>query len=99
MGNSEPQTKSNGSAAFEEELKKLQEVVARLESSDLTLEEALEQFKSGCEAYQRCSQILRDARSRIEILAKELRSEELVWEPFSFTPMGSNRNQITDQED
>ena len=79
-------------APFEAELKKLQDVVGRLESSDLTLDEALEQFKSGCEAYQNCSQILRDAKSRIEILARSLGQDELVWEPFSFSPLSASRN-------
>jgi exodeoxyribonuclease VII small subunit len=87
MANSERGSKESPPAVFEEELKRLQDVVARLEGGEFTLEEALDQFKAGCEAYRKCVEILRHARGRIEALARELDGEALVWEPFSFSPL------------
>lgn len=53
---------------FEENLKELENVVASLESSDLTLDEALDKFKKGIELTKNCSKKLEDAENKIKIL-------------------------------
>ncbi len=53
---------------FEENLKELEEVVNGLESSELTLDEALEKFKRGVELTKKCSQKLEEAENKIKIL-------------------------------
>ncbi len=53
---------------FEENLKELENVVASLESSDLSLDEALDKFKKGIELTKNCSKKLEDAENKIKIL-------------------------------
>lgn len=53
---------------FEENLKELEEVVNSLESSDLTLDNALEKFKKGVELTKKCTNKLDEAERKIKIL-------------------------------
>jgi exodeoxyribonuclease VII small subunit len=82
--------------SFEQELQKLQEAVSRLESDELTLEDAFEQFENGWGSYRGCLEILSEARKRVEVLIKsspapeedlENASEgtnEFEWKPFDW---------------
>ena len=62
---------------FEQTLKELEEIAARLEHGDLTLEEALSLYVQGVEALQACQALLAEAEQKVEILVKETRK------PFS----------------
>lgn len=53
---------------FEENLKELEQVVNNLESSELTLDEALEKFKRGVELTKKCTKKLEEAENKIKIL-------------------------------
>lgn len=57
--------------SFESALEALEGVVARLESGDLPLEQALEAFEEGVALSRRCAATLAAAERRIEILMAE----------------------------
>lgn len=66
---------------FEEALKRLEAVVARLEAGDLPLEESLAAFEEGVALTKLCSQRLSEAERRVNIL---LRNAEGVVEERPF---------------
>lgn len=55
---------------FEDELRKLEKAVEKLESGDLSLEEALEAFEEGMKAAKACEEILERARTRVRKLVE-----------------------------
>ena len=65
---------------FEEALQKLDEIVRRMESGDLSLEESLKAFEEGVKLARFCSRKLDEAERRVEILLKE--DEDLTVKPF-----------------
>ncbi len=56
---------------FEKAIGQLEEIVARLEAGDLTLEQALEQFERGVALARDCREALRRAEQRVKILTKK----------------------------
>jgi exodeoxyribonuclease VII small subunit len=56
---------------FETSLKKLEEIVKRLETGSLTLEDSLKAFEEGVKHAAFCSSKLDDAERRVEILLKQ----------------------------
>jgi exodeoxyribonuclease VII small subunit len=65
---------------FEEALGKLEEIVKRMESGDMSLEESLRAFEEGIKLARLCSRKLDEAERRVEILLKQ--EEGLVVKPF-----------------
>lgn len=57
--------------SFEKSLAELEQIVGRLESGDLPLEESLELFEKGIKLSRECRTRLTDAERRIEILMKD----------------------------
>lgn len=57
---------------FEELLEELQALVERLESGELTLDEALECYEQGIQKYKVCREILDEAEKKVQILVKDL---------------------------
>ncbi len=57
--------------SFEEALKRLEEVVARLEKGNLPLEESLALFQEGIGLVKRCEALLDTAEEKIEMLIQE----------------------------
>ena len=57
--------------SFETSLAELEEIVGRLESGDLPLEESLELFEKGIKLSRECRTRLANAERRIEILMKD----------------------------
>ncbi|MBL7157521.1 MAG: exodeoxyribonuclease VII small subunit [Candidatus Omnitrophica bacterium] len=55
---------------FEEALKNLQEIVEKLESGDLPLEESLARYEEGVRLVRICQKKLEQAKKKIEILVK-----------------------------
>ena len=53
---------------FDQILMRLREVVARLESGDLTLEQSLQIYEEGVQLARRGQQLLASAEKRVEIL-------------------------------
>jgi exodeoxyribonuclease VII small subunit len=54
---------------FEEALRRLEEVVRRLENGDIPLEEALDLFSEGVELARYCHGILDQAEQHLQVLA------------------------------
>lgn len=58
-------TQSNKKLSFEEAMIQLETIVANLESGDVPLEEALEQFKVGMSLSKYCQDTLNDAEKTL----------------------------------
>lgn len=67
---------------FEAAVKGLEAAVARLEQSDLPLEEALACFEEGVKAVGRCQELLNQAELRVEQLVQDASGNTTV-EPFA----------------
>lgn len=65
---------------FERALKELEELVARMEQGDLSLEESLKAFERGIELTRSCQQALKDAEQKVEILINKSGQARVV--PF-----------------
>jgi exodeoxyribonuclease VII small subunit len=63
--------------SFEDSLKELENIVSKLESGELPLEQSLEQFESGTKLYKECKEQLSIAEKKIAILTESLKEEEL----------------------
>jgi exodeoxyribonuclease VII small subunit len=63
--------KKKSKESFETSLHVLEEVVERLESGDLTLEESLECFEQGVKSAARCRKLLREVELKVELLLKD----------------------------
>ena len=67
--------------SFETSLAELEQIVGKLESGDLPLEQSLELFEQGIKLSRACRTRLTNAERRIEILMRdadgELRAEDL----------------------
>ena len=73
-----PLASSQTMPSFEAALASLEGVVARLESGDMSLEQALEAFEEGVALSRRCAATLDVAERRIEILVAERATTERV---------------------
>ncbi|HVB33246.1 MAG TPA: exodeoxyribonuclease VII small subunit [Patescibacteria group bacterium] len=66
---------------FERSMTRLEQVVKKLESPDLSLDEAMKLFEEGVTLSRECQKQLEEAEARIEILLKKA-DGKLVAEPF-----------------
>ena len=57
--------------SFEDALKRLEEIVQRMESGDLALEDSLGLFEEGVRLTRVCSQRLDEAEKKIELLVED----------------------------
>jgi exodeoxyribonuclease VII small subunit len=73
----EPQRKGD----FEKSLARLEEVVKRLESAELSLDDAMKLFEEGVKLSRDCQKQLEEAEGRVEILLKKA-DGKIVAEPF-----------------
>ena len=67
-------SKPSGSAglSFEQALAELEKIVSRMESGDLSLEQALAAHKRGLELARLCQQRLENAQQQVKILEGEV---------------------------
>jgi exodeoxyribonuclease VII small subunit len=56
--------------SFEEALSTLEEIVRKLESSNLTLDESLDSFKAAVELFKICNDKLEGAKQEVKILVE-----------------------------
>ena len=56
---------------FEDGLKNLEDIVAKLEKGELTLEESLNEFERGITLYNNLNKLLNEAEGKIKIILKE----------------------------
>ncbi|MBE6082599.1 MULTISPECIES: exodeoxyribonuclease VII small subunit [Tissierellales] len=61
----------NNELSFEKALQELKDIVDRMESKDLTLEESFENFKRGVELYKYCFDILNKVEGDVKVLLKD----------------------------
>lgn len=61
---------ASGPGTFEEAFRRLQEIVARMESGDLALEDLLERYEEGMRLVKFCSDKLSLAEQKITVLAQ-----------------------------
>jgi exodeoxyribonuclease VII small subunit len=66
---------------FEKSLARLEEVVRKLESPQLSLDEAMKLFEEGVGLSKECQKQLEEAEGRVEILLKKA-DGKMVAEPF-----------------
>jgi exodeoxyribonuclease VII small subunit len=66
---------------FENALKRLEQIVQRLESGDLSLDESLRLFEEGVELSRLCTKKLSEAEAKVEKLVK-LGEKEFKTEPL-----------------
>jgi len=66
---------------FEKSLARLEEVVRRLESPQLSLDDAMKLFEEGVVLSSECQKQLEDAEGRVEILLRKA-DGKLAAEPF-----------------
>ncbi len=78
------------SEAFEDALKKLQEIVEKLERGDLPLEDAMKSFTEGVQLAQFCHQKLEEAENKIQTLLKD---EEGNWAALPMERVSSEKSQ------
>ena len=65
---------------FEDNLNRLEEIVRKMESGDLSLDEALKAFEEGIKLSRLCAKKLDEAERRVEVLLKQ--EGELTTVPF-----------------
>lgn len=70
---------------FETALEALEEIVERLESGDLSLEDSLAAFEKGVGLVKVCNQRLNEVEKRIELLVKD-KEGKLQLKPFVDLP-------------
>jgi exodeoxyribonuclease VII small subunit len=66
---------------FERSLARLEEIVRKLENTNLSLDEAMKMFEEGVALSRDCQKQLEQAEGRIEILMKKA-GGEMAAEPF-----------------
>jgi len=64
-------TPATSAIDFEAALEELQSIVAKMESGEQSLEEALASFQRGVELTRSCQKGLKDAEQRVEKLVRE----------------------------
>jgi exodeoxyribonuclease VII small subunit len=72
------QKSSKDKVSFEKALKQLEEIVHKLESGDLGLEDSLQLFEEGIKLSRFCSKKLELAEKKIEMLTKDEKGEKQV---------------------
>lgn len=68
--------------SFEDALKRLEAIVARLESGDATLQEAIDLYAEGDRLKQQCEARLAAATARIESIRTDAAGNAVKTEPF-----------------
>ncbi|MBI3910748.1 MAG: exodeoxyribonuclease VII small subunit [Armatimonadetes bacterium] len=64
--------------SFEDAMRRLEEIVAALESGNLNLADSLAQFEEGMALARACEQQLQEAESKVELLTN---SGSALWSP------------------
>lgn len=68
-------TEKSQTPNFETAMAELEELVAQIETGNLSLEESLKQFEQGIKLSRICQQALTDAEQRVKILTESLSGE------------------------
>lgn len=74
-------TKKKTSPSFEDALTELEQLVARLERGDISLEDSLLAFERGVNLTRTCQKALQEAEQKVQILIEKSGKQTL--EPFA----------------
>ena len=77
----EPKPEGPKKQAFEQSLARLEEIVRKLESANLPLDDAMKLFEEGMQLSRDCQKQLEQAEARVEILLKKA-GGEMAAQPF-----------------
>jgi exodeoxyribonuclease VII small subunit len=72
--------KSSSEANFEQAMKRLEEIVAQMESGDLSLEDLIVRYEEGMKLVKVCQDRLTSAEQRIEIITRNSAGKPVVKE-------------------
>ena len=67
---------------FEDGLKRLEEIVAKLESGNLPLDDSLKLFEEGVKLVRFCNERLAEAQQKVELLTKDRAGNIIGSQPF-----------------
>ncbi len=67
---------SSEKISFEQALKELQDIVHKLETGELNLDEAVKMYERGVELKVYCEQLLKDTKSRIQELEAKTKTQQ-----------------------
>lgn len=56
---------------FEDSVENLENIVKKLEDGNLTLDESLEEFQKGIEAYKSCNEMLNKVEGKVKLIVEE----------------------------
>lgn len=56
---------------FEDSVKSLESIVKKLEDGNLTLDQSLEEFQKGVEAYKYCNQALNQVEGEVKLIVEK----------------------------
>jgi exodeoxyribonuclease VII small subunit len=76
---------------FEDELKDLEELVARIDSGDLTLEDSIAAFERGVALVRSLNQKLEEIERKVEVLTRNAQGE-LKTRPFEATDAAAHQS-------
>lgn len=82
---------------FESAIKRLEEIVAQLESGDLPLEKSLELFEEGIKLSRFCHDQLDKAERKVELLLKDAEGE-IKRVPFETPDEDAEESNNTDED-
>ena len=80
-------------ASFEASLEKLQESVKKLESGELSLEDALQEFEAGVRQVRSCQEYLQGAEKKIELLTQIDASGKPEFQPLHESKTSSKKDE------
>ncbi|MGC3980295.1 MAG: exodeoxyribonuclease VII small subunit [Steroidobacteraceae bacterium] len=76
-------TRSADAPDFEKSLAELEQIVARMEQGELSLDESLKQFERGIALTRSCQSALQQAEQKVEVLLRKSGGETNETEPFT----------------
>jgi len=84
--------------SFEEAIKELTAIVAKIEQGEIPLQDSLEQYEKGMALIKHCRGILQKAEKRIEKISKEEEPEDGSQETEDRRQKTGDRRQKTEDE-
>ncbi|MCS7230963.1 MAG: exodeoxyribonuclease VII small subunit [Elusimicrobiota bacterium] len=82
---------------FEEALKRLEEIVSKLETSEVPLEETINLFEEGMELVKFCNQKLEEVKHKVEMVVKT--KDGFTLKPFVEKPNDTVEKEKKDEEE
>lgn len=61
----------NENISFEKNIEDLEKIVKKLDDGNLTLDESLEEFQKGIEAYKNCKEMLSQVEGKVKLIIEE----------------------------